>query len=251
MAENVGQLIAHERAVEALGRVELIAVAHGLGDAGEHLLERGLGLFLDRGGEEILRERDAAARRARGGEGLEDLVLGRHGFVAHDVAIRLLQRNADAGILDQLLLHDGPPFLELRFADDLVEHVLHFDGARGFVRVGGKGVDHELHRIVLEERLDLGGLGLAAGEDVLGGQDIHAADAELRVHVVALLVLEIDDQLMVGLVVGLDLAETPAAVHDVIAGLHRLEFGFGRLQGGVFGNERGDGFGIHNCVSSK
>jgi hypothetical protein len=86
---------------------------------------------------------------------------------------------------------------------------------------------------------------------VLGRQDLHAADAENRVHRVALLALEIDDELLVGVVERLDLAETPAPVDDVSTGFHGLQLGFGRLEGGVLADDRGDGFGIHNCVSSR
>ena len=68
VAEDLGELVAHEGAVEALGGVELVAVAHGLGEAGQHGAEVGLGLFLDGGGEQILGERDAAAGGAGGVE---------------------------------------------------------------------------------------------------------------------------------------------------------------------------------------
>ncbi|NDC74030.1 hypothetical protein EBZ70_01770 [bacterium] len=34
-------------------------------------------------------------------------------------------------------------------------------------------------------------------------------------------------------------------MHTVGAGLHGLQLGFGRLEGRVFGYERGDGFRIH------
>src|SRR5882757_6587442 len=48
--------VADEGAVEALGGVELVAVAHGLGDAAQDGGEGGFGLVLDGGGEQILGE---------------------------------------------------------------------------------------------------------------------------------------------------------------------------------------------------
>jgi hypothetical protein len=119
VAEDLGELVADEGAVEALGGIELVAVAHGLGDAGEDGGEAGLGLFLDGGGEEVLGEGDAAAGRAGVGELLHDLGLGGHGLVADDVGLGLLGRDADARVLDQLLFDVGEPTLELLVADDL------------------------------------------------------------------------------------------------------------------------------------
>src|SRR5215213_2621873 len=64
----------------------------------------------------------------------------------------------------------------------------------------------------------------------------------------SLLALEIDEQLPRRIVVALDLPETPAPMYHVRAGFHRLKLGFGRLEGRRFGNDRGNGFGIHDCV---
>ncbi len=124
--------------------------------------------------EEILGERDAAAGGAGIGELLHDFRLGGHGLVADDVGLGLLGGDADARILDQLLFDAREPALELFFADDLGQDDLELDGAGGLARVGGKGVDDQLDRIVLDELPDLGRLGLLAGQNVLGRKDLHA-----------------------------------------------------------------------------
>ncbi len=63
-----------------------------------------------------------------------------------------------------------------------------------------------------------------------------------------LLALEIDAQPLGAFIIILDPAETPAPVDDVGTGLHGFEFGFGRLEQRVFGDERGNSGGIHGCV---
>ena len=110
------------------------------------------------------------------------------------------------------------------------------------IRVGLKGLGDELGRIFGDELGDLLGLGFLADEEVLGGQDLHGVQAERRVHRMRLLALEIDQETLGGVVVGLDLAKPPAPVNDVRTRFHELKFGFGRLEGGILGNECGEGF---------
>ena len=104
--------------------------------------------------------------------------------------------------------------LNFFFTDDLGEGEFQLDRAGGLVRITGEGLDDQLHRLVFNELLDLGRFILFADKDVLFRQHFHGADTEHGVHGVGFLALEIDQQLVVGFGVLLDLAETPAAVDD-------------------------------------
>ena len=83
------------------------------------------------------------------------------------------------------------------------------------------------------------------GDDDLGDtarafdQAIRERSREAWIHIQA------------GLIEGLDLAETPAAVLAEAAGNHGFQLGAGGLQGGVLGNDRVDGFGIHLAGAAR
>ena len=129
-----------------------------------------------------------------------------------------------------MLLGGGPPLLELLLADHLLERELEVDGGRGLVGKGGQRLDDELDGLLVNQLGDLLGLGLLPHQKVLGRQDFERADAKGRIHPVLPLAFEIDDQLLFRLIVIPDLPESPAPMDAVRAGLHGLEFGFGRLQ---------------------
>src|SRR4051812_15832011 len=62
------------------------------------------------------------------------------------------------------------------------------------------------------------------------------------------LAFEIDQEPLGCFVVALDLAETPAPMYHVVAGFHRFQFGLISLERWGFCDERGNSFGIHDCV---
>src|SRR5690606_3215355 len=171
-AEKFGDVVAHGGAGEAFGDVELVAVLHGLGEAGEDGLELGGGVFLVGRGEEFLGEFDAAAGGAGAVEGFDDLVLHGDGGLADDVAFGLLGGDGDAGVLGDGLLGGGPPFFKFLFADDLGEDDLDLDGGGGLVGVGGEGFDEQLGGVFGDEFGDGLGLGLFADQQVILGEDL-------------------------------------------------------------------------------
>ena len=248
-AEQLGEVVAHRGPVKAFGGVELVGLADGLGEAVEDGPEvTGAGLAVD-GSHQFLGESNAAAGGAGARELLADAVFGGDGRLAHNVAFGLLNRDGEARVLGDLLAGSGPPLLELLLAENLSEDDFQLDGGGGLVRVGLEGLDHQLGRLVGDQLVDAGGLGLAADQQVAGVEHLHRGDAEGRIHRVAGLALKVDREPLGGLVVGADLTEAPAPVDNISARHHRLEFRFGRLEGRHFGEERGNGFGIHGCVT--
>ena len=239
------EVVADGGAVEALGGVELVTLLDGVGEALQQ--DRHLRLHVLLGGsyDEFLGECDAAAGRTGGIELLDDLVLNGDRGLAQDVALGLLLGDGDARVLGHGLLRLAPPLLEFVLADDLGQGDLKINGGGGVVRVALQGLDHELRGVLGDQFGYLLGFRLLTDEKVLVGKHVHGGHAEGRVHRVPGLSGEVDHQLLSALVVALDLSETPAAMHHVGAWLHGLQFGFGRLEGRVLGDERGDDFGIH------
>jgi hypothetical protein len=222
--------VADVGAVEALRRIEQVAVLHGIGDPLQDVRQVGVRLPVGRGRSVVLRERDPAACRARGIELVEDLVLGRHGRLPQHIALRLLLRHGDAGILGDGLAGFGPPLLELLLADHLGERDLEVDGGRRLVGIGFEGLDDELGRVVGDQLGDLLWLRLLAHQNMVLWKDFHRPDAEGRVHRVRLLALEVDHEAHRRVVEALDLAEAPAPVDHIRARFHGLKLGLEGLK---------------------
>ncbi len=225
-ADGFGEVVADGGTDETLSGVDLVGIFDGFSEAGEDILKVGLDFFGLDGADELLGEGDAAA----GGAGVlklfENLVLGGDGGLAEYVALGLLGGDGDARVFGDGLLGGGPPFFEFLFTDDLGEGDLEVDGGGGVVVVTAEGFNDELGGVVGDQVVDLGGVGLFTNQKMFGREDFHGADAEGRVHGVVFLRLEIDDELQSGIVVGFDLAETPAAVDDIATGSHGLQLGF-------------------------
>ena len=226
--------------------MQLVTVLDRRGELVEHRDQVG-GRLLGGDGDQFHGQLDAAARRAGVVELLDDLILRRDRFVAQHVAFGLLGRNRNPRVLGHQLLGDGPPFLELFLAEGLLEDDLKIDGGGGLVGKGRKRFDHQLDRFLLDQLGDLFRLGFLPHEQMLGRQDVEGPDAERGIHPVLGLPLEVNEQLLIRIIIFLDLAKPPAPVDAVSARLHGLKFGFGRLERRVFGDERLNGFGIHNC----
>ena len=63
----------------------------------------------------------------------------------------------------------------------------------------------------------------------------------------AFLAFEIDEKLLIGFIVAANQPEAPTAVNAIVTRLHSFEHGLGGLERGSFGDERLDGFRIHDC----
>ena len=243
---QLGQVVADGGAVETLGGIDLVAVADGVGQGLQHGREVGLRVLAGGIGDEFVGENDPAARRAGAVELLHDLVLGGNGGFAQDVAFGFLFRHGDARIVGDGFLGRGPPFLELVLANNLLQSDFQIDRRGGMVGIAEQGLDHQFDRLLRDQLVDLFRLRLLPHQQMLAGEDFHRRDAENRVHRMALLALEIDRQAIARLVIGLDLAKSPAPVDHIGLRLHRLELAFGCLERRVLGDECGDGGGIHD-----
>jgi len=162
------RVLATSGAVKPLGRIDLVAVFHRVGDAGKDDGKVGLGFVLAGGGEQLLGEMDAAAGRAGGVELLENLVLIGDRDFAQDVALGFFRRHGDAGILGRVFFGGGPPFLKFILPNDLGKGQLQIDGRGRLVGIGGERLDDELDRFVFDQLLDFGRLGLLAHEQIFG-----------------------------------------------------------------------------------
>ena len=230
------QVVAHGGPVEPFGGVELVAVAHGVREALKDDAQIGLRILAFGGGDQFLGEEDPAAGGAGAGELLEDLILGGNGNFAQDVALGFLLRHRDPGVVGDRLLGHRPPLLEFFLADDLRQGQFQVDDRGGVVGIALETFDDKLNGFFRDEMGDSFGFGLLAHQEVLFRQDLHRGRAEGGVHDMPLLAFEIDFQPLGCLVVALDLAEPPAAVHHVRSRFHGLKFGFGPLEGRIFCN---------------
>ena len=226
--------------------MKLVAVLDRIGEAVEHWEQVGGGLL---GGDrdEFLGKLYATSRGTGVVELFDNLVFGGNRLVAENVTFGLLGGHGNPRILRDLLLGRGPPLLESFLAQDLLEDDLKIDCRRGLVGEGGKSLHNQLDRLVVDQLGDLLRFDLLANEEVFGWQNVERGDAECRIHPVFCLALEVDHQLLVRFIIFLDLTEPPAPVDAIGAWLHGLQLGFGRLERRVFGDERVNGFRIHEC----
>ena len=162
--------------------VELVAVFYGLGEAGENGDQILLGGGFVGAVDQFFGEKDAATGRPGAGKLLNQFVFGGNRSLADHVAIGLLGRNRDAGVLGDEFLGGGPPFLEFLFAEHLRENDLNLDGGSGVVGVALEGLDEKLGGILSDQLVDRLGVGLFTDEQMFGRQHIHGRDAERRIH---------------------------------------------------------------------
>src|SRR5690606_22152000 len=84
-----------------------------------------------------------------------------------------------------------------------------------------------------------------AHQEMIRRQNLHSIDAKAWIHAMALLVIEVDDKLVIGGVIVLDLTEAPALVDAVVAWLHGLELGLCCFKLWLSGDDFFYGFFVH------